>query len=194
MSKEKVEIITVYVENKGRGKASIADSAISVQEFPNKIEGKQAVGVLAIKVEMPKGHLKAFDGLLKAHYPHQLNILSVEEYEAAKKAARETAKKAAKEVREAAEKDNPEDQKEPVNPDVEMEKQFYEAAMNGGDDEILAYLDAYPGVTGAHSAEVQDRSAYVDARAANTVESYEKYLKDYPNGIYTEEVKKLFGD
>lgn len=165
---EKIKKIAVYVENMGLGKASIADSFVSVTDFPNKKEGKQAVGVMATKTEMPESHLKAFTGMLEAHYPHQLNILSKEEYEAKKKSG------FAEESQKTAES---------------QEKELYDAAMNGGDSEVGAYMDAYQ--NGARTDEVHERSVFLDAKTNDTKKSYKEYLEYFPAGQYVDEVTNL---
>ncbi|MCK5611240.1 hypothetical protein KAR91_55735 [Candidatus Pacearchaeota archaeon] len=169
---EKVEMITVYVENKGKGKMSIADSLLSVQEFPNKKEGEQAVGIFATKTKLPKDHLKALVGVLDAHYPHQANVLSEKEYKDFKKG--KAAPPKAQNTGPSAE---------------EQEEKLYKAAMSGGDDEILAYLEAYQ--NGPHAGEVQERVVYLDAKAKNTKKAYSDFLKKYPKGPYSEEIKTI---
>lgn len=183
MSK-KIEMITVYVENMGSGKMSVADSFLSVRDFPNRKEGQQAVGIFATPVEMPKSHLKAFNDVLDAHYPHQANILSVEEYKAARKEALS--------VKPEVQEDSGAKAETKDNPDAEaVKKQLFDAAMNGGDEELLAYWNAYPAKDDEHHAEIQERSAYIDARAKDTQEVYESFLKEYPEGIYAADVKNI---
>ena len=177
MSEDKIEMITLYVENKGRGKALIVDSNISVQSFPstNK-EGKKSVGINAIKVEMPETNLEAFEGMVKVHYPHQLNILSAEEYE---------------EIKVTPASDEDESKSTPPNLDDEKEKLVYESAMSGGDEEILLYMNDYP--EGQYFAEVEEWGDFLDAKETNDEKTYTAFLEKYPEGKYSADVKTLLG-
>lgn len=181
MSGKKIEKVTRYVENKGRGKVVIVDSAISVQDFPSKTaEGKQAIGIYATPVEVVKGKLKGFEGMVKARHSHQLNILSVEEYE--KKVA---------ELKEAAKAPPSETEETESPPSGPTEKDIFDAAMSGGDDEIMAYMEAYP--EGQYTNDVIERSTFLTAKVNNTKKAFTDYMKKYPQGKYVNEVNQLLG-
>ena len=185
MSKDKVEKITLYVENNGRGKVTIVDSKISIQDFPAFTkEGKKAIGVYATPVDVMENGLKGFVGMVKVRHPHQLNILSAEEYEATRKKALSLAKAKAKEPEE------PETTiiQDPTQDEL-MEKEFYDAAMTGEGKEIDDYMSAYP--EGKYNNDVIERSVFLTAKANNTKKSLNDYLKKYPQGKYVQEVNTL---
>lgn len=175
---EKIKKIKVYVENKGRGKATIVDSNISVQDFPAKnSDGKKSVGIYAIEVEMPESNLKAFKGMAEVHYPHQLNVLSETKFKELR----------TKEVVEAEEK------KRSSEKEVERLKeiQLYEAAMKGADTEVLAYLEKYPDMKDEHGDNVRERTVYLDVKTKNTKKAYDEFLNKHPKSKYSEEIKTL---
>ena len=184
---DKIKKITVWIENKGRGKVSFADSFISVQNFPaTNEEGKKAIGVNAIKVEMPEDHVKAFEGMIKVRYPFQLNVLSAEEYKSIKDGKTESPSAVKPNNDELVEK-----QLYDAANDELVEKQLYDAAMVGGDNAIMAYFEAYP--EGKYIVDIQERSAFLDAKSKNTKKSFNAYLKEYPQGRYISEVKQSLG-
>jgi len=61
--------------------------------------------------------------------------------------------------------------------------------MSGGDDEILAYLEAYK--NGARTSEVQERAAYLDAKAKNSKKVFGDFMGRYNKSRYSEEIKTL---
>ncbi len=171
------EKIAVYVENMGRGNASLSDSLITVRDFPNRKDGAQAIGIFATKTEMPETHLKAFKEVLEVLYPKQLNVLSSEEYEAAKKKALAPTKT--------------EETTEPPQPtqDELMEKTFYDAAMEGSTKEINDYISNYP--NGKYKSDVIERSVFLVATTDPTAKKLKVYLTKYPEGQYVTVVNNI---
>lgn len=178
MSKEK---IAVYVENKGRGKVSIADSNITVQDFPAYKEGIEAIGINATKTEMLESHLLAFQGMVDVHFSNQLNVLSEDEYKAKKN-------------------------EEESGAEIESESDFEEDGEEGTEEESNEggeVVETEESKVTASTEEQQeseqpsekimseDEAAFLVAEKRGSKKALKKFIKDYPESQFVKEAQAL---